>query len=464
MQTMCQSARFRATMAWLLPLDPMDESRAERLLDPALPRRILLLGASGLIGSAVLARLGAEGVAVRAIVRRMEPRLAPGAVELRALDIATAVEPADWLPYLDGVDVVVNCAGMLQGAGARGVHVDGARALYAACESAGVRRVVHVSAVGVERGAVSEYSATKRAGEEALMATALDWVVLRPSLVVGRAAYGGSALFRGLAALPVTLEFPDAGPMQVVQLDDLVATVVSLSRHGAPARIELDVVGPERLTLPDLIDTFRDWLRLRPAPRWRVPRWLAACGHGLGDFARRLGWRPPMGSVARRELTRGAVGNPQMWRDVMGVEPTGLAAALAREPASVQERWFAKLYFLKAVVFAVLALFWIGTGLISLGPGWAQGLEYLRAGGMSQGLAEIGVIAGALADIAIGVGIAFRRTARGALIAAIALSVLYMIAGTFVLPALWLDPVGPMLKIWPIIALSLVALAIVEDR
>jgi len=112
----------------------------------------------------------------------------------------------------------------------------------------------------------------------------------------------------------------------------------------------------------------------------------------------------------------------------------------------------------------VLALFWIGTGLISLGPGWAQGLEYLRAGGMSQGLAEIGVIAGALADIAIGVGIAFRRTARGALIAAIALSVLYMIAGTFVLPALWLDPVGPMLKIWPIIALSLVALAIVEDR
>jgi hypothetical protein len=39
-----------------------------------------------------------------------------------------------------------------------------------------------------------------------------------------------------------------------------------------------------------------------------------------------------------------------------------------------------------------------------------------------------------------------------------------MIAGSFVLPRLWLDPVGPMLKIWPIIALNLVALAIVDDR
>ncbi|HVJ31269.1 MAG TPA: DoxX-like family protein, partial [Gammaproteobacteria bacterium] len=164
------------------------------------------------------------------------------------------------------------------------------------------------------------------------------------------------------------------------------------------------------------------------------------------------------------ELTRGAVGDPSAWRELMAAEPARLAAALAREPASVQERWFARLYFLKAVVFGVLALFWIGTGLISLGPGWDRGLEYLLAGGVSGRLAELGVVAGALADIAIGVGIAFRRTARGALIAASAISVFYMVAGTFVLPALWLDPVGPMLKIWPIIVLNLVALAIVEDR
>jgi uncharacterized protein YbjT (DUF2867 family) len=442
----------------------MDESAAERALEPKLPKRVLLLGASGLIGSAVLARFGAERVAVRAVARGLAPKLAPPRHEWRALDLTALVEPDDWLPHLQGIDVVVNCAGVLQGEGAQAVHVDSARALYAACERAGVRRVVHLSAIGVERGALSEYSATKRAGEEALMATAFEWVVLRPSVVVGRAAYGGSALFRGLAALPVVFELPDAGPLQIVQLDELVATIVALSRHGAPARIALDVAGPDRLELPAVVDTFRSWLRLAPAPHWRVPRWLAALGYWTGDVARWLGWRPPIGSVARRELARGAVGDPSAWRELMSAEPTRLADALAREPASVQERWFARLYFLKAIVLGVLALFWIGTGLISLGPGWERGLEYLLAGGVSGRLAEAGVIAGALADITIGVGIALRRTARGALLAAIAISVFYMIAGTFVLPVLWLDPVGPMLKIWPIIVLNLVALAILEDR
>jgi hypothetical protein len=148
----------------------------------------------------------------------------------------------------------------------------------------------------------------------------------------------------------------------------------------------------------------------------------------------------------------------------MGFAPTALSTALAREPASVQERWFARLYFLKALVFGVLALFWIGTGLISLGPGWEEGLSYLREGGISEGLARVGVIAGALADIAIGLGLAMRRTARGALWVAIAISVFYMIAASFVLPRLWLDPVGPMLKIWPIVVLHLVALGLIDDR
>jgi len=442
----------------------MDESRAERMLEPALPRCVLLLGAGGLIGSAVLARLVAERVAVRAAAHRRGQQLELPGVEWRMLDLTALTEAGQWLPHLEGIEAVINCAGALQGESLHGVHVDGVRALYAACEKAGVRRVVHLSAIGVDRGGLSEYSVTKRAGEETLMATGLDWVVLRPSVVIGRSAYGGSALFRGLAALPAVLDMPDSGPMQVVQLDELVATIVALSRLGAPARIALDVAGPERLSLPEIVATFRRWLRWPPAPRVRMPRGLAALGFMLGDFARWLGWRPPLGSVARQELVRGAVGDPSAWQQLMGAPPTALATALAREPASVQERWFARLYFLKALAFAVLALFWIGTGLISLGPGWEQGLSYLREGGIPEGLAGAGVIAGALADIAIGIGIAVRRTSRGALWAAIGISVFYMVAGTFVLPRLWLDPVGPMLKIWPIIVLNMIALAIREDR
>jgi hypothetical protein len=79
-------------------------------------------------------------------------------------------------------------------------------------------------------------------------------------------------------------------------------------------------------------------------------------------------------------------------------------------------------------------------------------------------LAGPSVVAGALADIIIGIGIALRPFARAALYAALALSLFYAVAGTILVPRLWADPLGPMLKIWPVIALNLVALAILDER
>ena len=74
------------------------------------------------------------------------------------------------------------------------------------------------------------------------------------------------------------------------------------------------------------------------------------------------------------------------------------------------------------------------------------------------------MIAGALADLAVGVAILFRRTARPALIAALAISILYLAAGTLLLPELWADPLGPMMKVWPILVLNLLCLAILDER
>ena len=69
------------------------------------------------------------------------------------------------------------------------------------------------------------------------MARNLDWVILRPSVVVGRQAYGGSALFRGLAALPILPRLAGTGPLQIVQLDDLVRTVLFFLQPDAPSRL-----------------------------------------------------------------------------------------------------------------------------------------------------------------------------------------------------------------------------------
>ena len=427
--------------------------------------RILLLGASGFIGSAILARLISEGHEVMALVRRAGAADHLPASSVIQADIARATAPEDWFPHLSGIDAVVNCAGVLQegpGDSVAGVHHRGIDALFSACERAGVRRVIHFSAIGAD-APLTEFSRSKLAGDEALMARDLDWTILRPSVVVGSAAYGGSALFRGLAALPILPIARETGPLQIVSLDDVVETVVALLRNSSPPREILEIAGPERLSFADVVARYRRWLGWRPARVFVLPDWVAAAMYRSGDLVGSLGWRAPIRTTARREVVRGATGDPARWTQATGIQPRSLSAVLQAHPASVQERWFSKLYFLKPVIFGVLSLFWITTGLISLGPGWDIGVGLMREGGAGW-LSEPSVIAGALADIAIGIGIAFRRTARMALYAAFLLSVTYIVIGTAILPRLWEEPLGPMLKIWPILALNLVALAILEDR
>jgi hypothetical protein len=140
-----------------------------------------------------------------------------------------------------------------------------------------------------------------------------------------------------------------------------------------------------------------------------------------------------------------------------------LADAVAARPASVQERWFSGLYLLKPILFAVLSLFWLVTGIIALGPGYSSGAGLMQEIGAGA-LSGSSVFAGAVADILVGIGIAVRRTTYIALWSALALSVFYIIAGTVMMPRLWIEPLGPIVKIWPILVLHLVALAILEDR
>jgi uncharacterized protein YbjT (DUF2867 family) len=428
---------------------------------------ILLIGASGLIGSAAAARLKRDCHQIIAVGRGGGPaaRRVPADRWVK-LDLREATTVEAWLPHLAGIDTVVNCAGVLQDSprdSTARLHRDMPFALWRACETAGVRRVVHLSALGADRCDLTPFSRTKREGDEALAASGLDWVILRPSVVVGGPAYGGSALFRGLAALPLLLRPAESGPVDVVQLDDVAETVARLVRAGAASRVTLELAGPDRLAFADIIAAYRRWLGWKPARVVVAPDWLMGLAYRAGDALARLGWRPPVRSTAGREIRRGATGDPGEWRRITGIEPQSLAAALAANPASVQERWFARLYLLKPVAVGTFALFWLLTGLISLGPAYQRATAYMVLGGGGP-LSEPSVIAGALADIAVAFGIAWRPTTKPALWAALGLSVFYLVAGTILLPQLWSDPLGPMMKIWPILALNLLCLAILDER
>ena len=428
---------------------------------------ILLIGATGLIGSAVAARLARDGAEVVGVARSLGP-------EARRLPVARWVEldlrnvrgPDDWLPHLAGIDAVVNCAGALQDSGrdsTAAVHRVAPAALWRACEEAGVRRVIQLSAMGVDRGAASRFSATKAEGDAALEASGLDWVILRPSVVVGRQAYGGSALFRGVAALPVLPRTPEAGPLDIVQLDDVAETVARMLAPGAPSRVALELAGRDRLSFEEVVGAYRRWLGWRPARLISTPGWMMGAAYRIGDAIAWLGWRPPIRTTARREIKRGAVGDGGEWTRLTGIAPRPLAAALAAEPASVQERWFARLYFLKPLAIGVFALFWLMTGLVSLGPGYERAVAVMRSTDAAA-VAELSTIAGGVVDIVVAALILWRPTAKLGLILALFVSLFYVAAGTLLIPALWADPLGPMMKIWPILALNLVCLAILDER
>jgi uncharacterized protein YbjT (DUF2867 family) len=427
-------------------------------------KTVLVVGVTGFIGTAVACRLHAAGARVIG-VSRSAPK---SAVPLRhvSLDIAHATDSGAWRQVLEGVDAVVYCAGALQdgpGESLEAVHEAGPAALYRACAEAGVRRIVHFSALGVEHGATA-FSRSKRAGDRALMESGLDWVILRPSVVVGRNAFGGAALLRGLAALPVLPVPEEAGALQVVHIDDVLDTVLFFLRPGAPAQLAIDVVGPHPWRFDELVGLFRRWLGWRSAESVRLPQGLGAAAFGFGDLMGRLGWRTAIRSNAGHELLRAVPGDPTRWMQLTGIVPRDIERVFLTEPASVQERWFARLYLLRPWIFAICALFWFSTGVIALGPGWDNGIGLMNEGGVFGWPAAVVVIGGALCDIAVGLAIAWRRTARAGVIAALVVTVVYAIIGTVLVPRLWIDPMGPMLKALPTLALHLAALGIVDDR
>lgn len=421
--------------------------------------RVLVLGANGFIGSHVAAALASAGLSVRAGARRIaEPaRRAPG-FDWVSADFSRLTTAEAWKQILDGVDAVVNCVGVLQDGGGdstRAAHVDGPRALIAACQAAGVRRLVHISAVGADEAAGTPYARTKAETERLVEASGLDWLILRPSLVVDRAAFGGTGLIRALAAFPVFS--PVVGGDQTfrpIPLGDLCAAIVGAVKPGALSRQSLDMPGPQAVSMVETVRLYRGWMGLNPAPVVRVPRALAAPALAIGDLLGRLGWSSPIRTTAIKQMDHDVAGRDSGWAQALDVRSRGFTDFLAQTPASVQDVWHARLWFVRPVAILTLGLFWLITGLISFGPGWNGAVAILHEGGYGR-LAGPVAWWGALLDVVLGLMLFVRAwTARVAIFMCLA-TVGYLISATISLPHYWIDPLGPWLKVLPMMALCL---------
>ena len=163
-------------------------------------------------------------------------------------------------------------------------------------------------------------------------------------------------------------------------------------------------------------------------------------------------------------MRRGVSGDNLSWTTATGIEPVPADTAINRLHMTVQDRWFAKLYLLKALTLLSLVVFWIASGLIALFPAYDEATGILLDRGLGPPLAHGITIVSSLADISVGVAIAFRKSCRSGLIAGIGVSLFYMAGAAVLTPAMWIEPLGALVKTFPAIVLMLAALATLDNR
>lgn len=425
--------------------------------------RVLVLGAAGFIGRHIVTRLLAEGHEVIGTARNcagLEAAM-PGA-QFVQIDLAKAIEPSSWSGVLDGVDAVVNAAGVLRGPEMAAIHIAMPRALNAAALGAGVKRIILISAISARADVATDYAQSKLQGETDLRGSGLAWTILRPSLVYGEGSYGGTSLLRGLAGLPWVVPVPSGGdyafsPIHVADLAEAIARVLENPTFEGQT---LEPCGPETLSHREILARYRAWLGFGRARNLAIPMPLMRLMARMGDW---LG-EGPVSTNSLAQLVAGNAGDGAAFALATGTAPRGMGTALRSTPAQVQDRWHARLYFLAPALRCVLAVLWLVSAWLGLVHGAEQTHQVASALGIHARLEDALRIGSSLADLGIAALVLFDRNGRKALAAQLVVIAGYTIVIGWALPGLWLDPLGPLLKNLPILALVLVHGAIADSR
>ncbi len=207
---------------------------------------ILLTGASGFVGLHISGRLQEAGHYVKAATRN------------NGFDYNQMTRKEDWLPHLKAIDVVINAVGIIteiNNQSFQTLHHHAPAALFQACLAFKHIRVVQISALGAD---------------DELRSLALDWFVLRPSLIYGK---GGTSMemFKRLASLPV-LPLVGGGKQRIqpVYINDLTDTVLTCLT-SSKVNVTLDMVGAKSLLLKDWLQFMRTSENKQPAIIISIP-------------------------------------------------------------------------------------------------------------------------------------------------------------------------------------------------
>src|SRR3984885_2897971 len=245
------------------------------------PQSIAVLGGTGFLGTRLVARLIKDGCRVTVLSRDREQHKHLLVLPGLTLENCDVYEEGQLSEHLRGKDVVINLIGILNergfgGGGFRRAHTELTRTLLQAMRSAGVRRLLQVSALRAAVDAPSYYLRSKGEAEKLIreQGAVLDWGIFQPSVMFGP----GDTFLNRFAGLLASVPFvlPLARPharFQPVSVDDVVDAMLRCLQGDASVHQTYQLGGPQTYTLSEIVHLVAKTTGQR--------RWIA----GLPNFA-----------------------------------------------------------------------------------------------------------------------------------------------------------------------------------
>jgi uncharacterized protein YbjT (DUF2867 family) len=230
-----------------------------------MPNNILVLGGSGFVGRSLCEKLveRSGGAGGRIVVPSRRPHRATAIRFLPTVEVVRCDVhlDRDLARLMRGVDTVINLVAILHGSpqAFKQVHVELPQRLSNACQQAGVKRLVHVSALGVQTNAPSNYLRSKTAGEEVLRASGMDVTILRPCVIFGEHDRFINLFAQLQAVFPVMPLAGSKAKFQPVWVEDVASAIVACIDDASTIGQTIECAGPQVFTLGELVQLAGTW-------------------------------------------------------------------------------------------------------------------------------------------------------------------------------------------------------------
>lgn len=231
-------------------------------------KKICVLGGSGFVGSALVAKLDAAGYSVAVLTRRRDSAKHLSLLPNVSLVECNVLDELALISALRGADAVINLIGILHQSRRLSfdvLHHQLPARLAKICEDLGIKRLLHMSSLQADKNAPSQYLRSKAAGEAAILALQqkLNITIFRPSVIFGRGDSFINLFAKLIKFLPVVMLAKPNAKFQPIWVEDVASSFVASIENTATYGQTYELAGPKIYTFRQLVQKVMDTLGIQ---------------------------------------------------------------------------------------------------------------------------------------------------------------------------------------------------------